>query len=212
MKKKLLILIGSILLFIIVLIVSANTIISSSTQSMIFDDINTVKANKVGLLLGTSNKLSDGRHNLFFQYRIDVAVQLYRAHKIDYILVSGDNHIKYYNEPEDMKKALLAQGVPDSAIVLDFAGFRTFDSVVRCKEVFGQETFTIISQKFHNERALYIAKSKNINAIAFNAKDVAAYDGFKTKLREKFARVKVFIDLLFDNQPRFLGEKIIIGK
>ena len=78
------------------------------------------------------------------------------------------------------------------------------------KEIFGQNSFTIISQEFHNQRAVYIANALNMNAIGYNAKDVNVYNGFKTKIREKFARVKVFVDFIFDKKPKFLGEKICI--
>ena len=110
-----------------------------------------------------------------------------------------------------MRKALLAKGVPDSVIVMDFAGIRTLDSVVRAKKVFGQDRFTIISQRFHNERALYIAKYNGIEAVGFNATDVDAYSGLKTNMRELLARVKVFVDLLFGKGPRHLGEPITIS-
>jgi SanA protein len=111
-----------------------------------------------------------------------------------------------------MRKALLANGIPDSSITLDFAGFRTLDSVVRCKEVFGQDNFIIISQHFHLERALYIAKKFNINAIGFAAQNPPEKYSFKTNVREYFARTKAIIDLYFLNtQPKFLGKKEIIN-
>ena len=90
---------------------------------------------------------------------------------------------------------------------LDYAGFRTLDSVVRAKEVFGQTRLTIISQRFHNERAIYLAEKNGITAIGFNARDVDVYAGLRTNIRELFARVKMFIDLAIDKQPHFLGEK-----
>ena len=171
-----------------------------------------VPTNKVGLVLGTSKWLKDGRPNLYFKYRIQAAYDLYKAGKIKYILVSGDNSFKNYNEPREMHNALVDLGVPSEAIVLDFAGFRTLDSVVRCKKVFGQQNVTIISQPFHNKRALYIASNYGMQAIGYNAKDVNLYSGLKTQLREKLARVKVFIDLyIINKQPKFLGDKIEIG-
>ena len=138
---------------------------------------------------------------------IDAAVELYKAGKINYILISGDNRKEEYNEPEEMKKALMQKGVPEKSIYLDYAGFRTLDSVVRAKEVFGQTRLTIISQRFHNERAIYLAEKNGITAIGFNARDVDVYAGLKTNIRELFARVKMFIDLAIDKQPHFLGEK-----
>jgi len=110
----------------------------------------------------------------------------------------------------EMKTSIIESGIDSSIIYLDYAGFRTFDSMVRVKEVFGQRSVTIISQKFHNERAIYIGKKLNIQVNGFNAKDVNQYYGFKTKLRELFARVKVIIDFLIGVEPRFLGPKVII--
>ena len=101
--------------------------------------------------------------------------------------------------------------IPEDKIILDYAGFRTLDSVVRAKEIFGQNSITIISQPFHNERAIYLANNYGIEAIGYNAQDV---EYWKKKLkihgREYLARVKMFIDLCTGKQPKFLGEKIVI--
>lgn len=188
----------------------ANSTINKQTESKIYSETDSIPENNVGLLLGTSKFLANGKSNQYFENRISATVQLYKAGKIKNIVISGDNSKKDYNEPEDMKNELIKRGIPEKRIYLDFAGFRTYDSVYRMKEVFGQNRFTIISQEFHNQRAVYIANSLNLTAIGFNAKDVNAYNGFKTKIREKFARVKVFIDLIFDKKPKFLGEKIEI--
>ena len=188
----------------------ANSTINEETHGKIFTVTDSIPANNAGLLLGTSKFLRNGKMNQYFENRISATVRLYKAGKIKNIVISGDNSKKDYNEPEDMKNELIKRGIPEQQIYLDFAGFRTYDSVYRMKEIFGQNRFTIISQEFHNQRAVYIANSMKINAIGFNAKDVNAYNGFKTKIREKFARVKVFIDLTFDKKPKFLGEKIEI--
>lgn len=192
-------------------IVACNYIINRSAAGHLYTDIEEIPGNGVGLLLGTSPKLKNGKNNLYFDHRITAAIQLYKAGKIKYILISGDNRRRNYNEPEYMKRALMRGGVPEEAIYLDYAGFRTLDSVVRAKKVFGQNRFTVISQKFHNARAIYIARRNGIDAIGFNARDVDAYSGFKTQIRERLARVKVFLDLLTRKQPKFLGEKIDIG-
>lgn len=195
----------------VLLIVGCNWYISSYASSYVYNDIKAIPINSVGLILGTSKKLSDGRKNLYFHNRIQAAVDLYTAKKIAHILVSGDNGSMYYNEPMDMKKALLALGIPDSIIYLDYAGFSTFDSMIRSKKVFGQQNITVISQQFHNERAVFIARERGITAIAYNARDVAAYNGFRTRLRELLARVKVFLDLyILNQQPKYLGPAISI--
>ena len=188
----------------------ANHSVESATESRVYDDAATIPANRVGLLLGTSRLLSNGRMNQYFTYRIDAVVRLINAHKIKYVVISGDNSKKSYNEPQDMKDALMARGLPESRIYLDYAGFRTYDSVYRMQAIFGQTDFTIISQEFHNKRALYIAQTLKLHAIGFNARNVTKYYGFKTNVREKFSRVKMFIDLALGKKPRFLGNKVEI--
>ena len=124
---------------------------------------------------------------------------------------SGDNRHVKYNEPEAMKQALMDSGIPAEDIILDYAGFRTFDSVVRAKEVFGQSSFTVVSQRFHNERAVFIAGKKAIDAIGFNAGDVGLPYGLTTYIRECFARCKVFLDLATGKKPHFLEDPVSIN-
>jgi SanA protein len=161
-------------------------------------------------VLGTSNRITDGSSNPYYTYRIDATISLYKAGKIEFILVSGDNGSIYYNEPNTIKKDLVDAGIPENVIFLDYAGFRTLDSMVRAKFIFGLDHVTVISQQFHNERAIYLAKQKGLNAIGFNAQDVSTSQGFKVQVREYFARVKVFIDVLLNTQPKFYGTKIEI--
>lgn len=186
----------------------ANTTITDTSSGFTTSDIDNVIPVKTGLLLGTSKTLSNGYRNEYFHNRIEATVSLYKNRKVKYLILSGDNSEKEYNEPQDMKDELIKRGIPDSVIYLDYAGFRTFDSVIRAKEIFGQDTILLISQEFHNQRAIYLARMNNITAWGYNAKDVSAYMGFKTKLREYFARNKVFIDILFGVKPKFLGQKI----
>jgi SanA protein len=212
MKKKrkfsLYILISIVIVF--ALTTWANITVNQTAKRFISDDMANVKPNNVGLLLGTSRSLKNGAKNDFFFNRIDAAIELFKGGKIRNIIISGDNSKTDYNEPTDMKTELVKNGIPDSLIYLDYAGFRTLDAVVRARDIFGQNSFIVISQKFHNERAVYLARKFGIDAFGYNAKEVQAYKGFKTKLREFFARDKMFLDLLFDVKPKFLGEKIII--
>lgn len=194
----------------VIYIFSNNAYVSNHVHSDLYSNINEVPTNKTALLLGTAKKLSNGRLNYYYKHRIDAAVALFKAGKIKNIIVSGDNGSIYYDEPTTMQKDLIARGIPKEKIFLDYAGFRTLDSVVRSKAIFGQEKITIVSQKFHNERAIYIAKSKGIEAIGYNAKNVNKHAGKKTRIREYFARVKMQIDLLFGKAPKFLGEQIDI--
>jgi SanA protein len=187
-----------------------NYLIIRKSSPFIYSRIELVPYNKAGLLLGTSKNFRGGAPNLYFDNRINAAVSLYRAKRIKYLIVSGDNRKASYNEPVMMKKELIRLGVPDMSIILDYAGFRTFDSVIRCREIFSQNSITIISQRFHLERAIYISHYFGIGAIGYEAKDVGWSSGFKTKIRENFARVKVFWDIHTGEKPKFLGKKITI--
>ncbi len=210
MKKKYYRFLGVFLITSILLILLSNFIIDSSAEGKTFTNINDVPENRVGLILGTSNRLASGGANPYYTFRINAAVQLYESNKIEFILVSGDNGTKYYNEPTTIKNDLVERGIPEGKIFLDYAGFRTLDSMVRAKEIFGLDSVTVISQKFHNERAVYIAERKGLTAIGYNAKDVPAKYGLKVQFREYFARVKVFLDLLFNTEPKFYGDKVEI--
>ena len=185
-----------------------NKTIEKAAKGKLYDDVNKIPYNDVAILLGTSKYLSHNILNPYYSHRITAAVSLLKAHKVKYIIISGDNSTVSYNEPYKMRTDLMKEGIDSAVIYLDFAGFRTFDSMIRLKEIFGQDSVTVISQQFHNERALYIAERENIYAIGFNAKDVPSSLGFRVQLREKFARVKVFLDYIFSKKPHFLGEKI----
>lgn len=214
LNRKIKIAVSSVLMLIIVCAGTAFicfSVVKNSAENRLYSDVNQIPHNKVGLLLGTAPVTPWGVQNNYYDYRINAATELFKARKIDYILVSGDNHSTDYDEPSCMRDSLMVRGIPKDKIILDYAGFRTLDSIVRAKEIFGQNSITIISQQFHNERALYLAKHYGIEAVAYNAKDV---EYWKKKLkihgREYLARVKMFIDLYTGKKPKFLGERIKI--
>lgn len=178
-------------------ILYCNVRIDRYSKDRLYDTVSDVPHCHTALVLGVPPVGKGGTPNLYFLYRMDAAAKLYEAGKIDRILVSGDNMKRGYDEPEAMKKALVERGVPEEIIFKDDAGFRTFDSVVRAKEVFGQSEFIVVSQKFHNERAVFIAGKKGIKAVGYNAADVRISYGLTTLIREWGARCKVFLDLLF---------------
>ena len=193
------------------LVVFCNFLVKSKAKGRLYDDVDAIPYRRVGLVLGTSPYNAHGGDNLYYLNRMNAAAQLYAAHKIDYILVSGDNRKLEYNEPEYMRRSLIALGVPDSVIVLDYAGFRTFDSMVRAKKVFGQDSVTVISQAWHNERAVYIAQHHDLDAIGFNATDIQYRRSYlKNHTREILAKTKVVLDMLFNKQPKFLGDPVPI--
>lgn len=210
-RRKIVIFFLGTFLFIILSILISNQYVINTTQPYLFNTVQQIPKNNVGLVLGTSSGLSNGRPNLYFTYRIDAAAQLFKAGKVKHLIVSGDNHIKNYNEPEEMRLALIAKGVPDSCITMDFAGFRTLDSVVRCQKVFGQSKFTVISQQFHNQRAVFLARQKGLDAIGFNAQDVSKNMALRTRIREPLARLKAVIDIfILNKEPHFLGPQVKI--
>lgn len=195
----------------LVIILSLNYWVIKSTRSQIYNDVSKIEARTVGLLLGTSRLNRYGNPNLFFKYRIEAATDLFREGKIKHIIVSGDNSHQEYDETTDMHDALVEAGIPDSCITLDYAGFRTLDSIVRCLKIFGQTDVIIISQEFHNERALFIANYYKMNALAFSTKDVPAKYSIRTTFREYFAKCKAVLDLyVLKKEPHFLGEVIKI--
>ena len=177
-----------------------------------FDTVAEVPRNRVGLVLGCSERGRDGRPNPFFQKRMAAAAALFHAGKVEYLLVSGDNHRVRCDEPSDMKEALQALGVPAERVVCDDAGFTTLDSVVRCKEVFRQSAVTIVSQQFHNERAIYLARAHGLEAIGFNAEAVSVQRGFRTYVREAASRLRAVWDVqVWGRKPKFLGAPVGIG-
>jgi len=212
MTKRRKILVSTILFAGLILLTTAycDKQVETASNGRIYSDPTQIPHNHVGLLLGTGKYLVGGYLNPYYKYRIDAATELMKAGKVEYLIISGDNGRKEYNEPEMMRSDLIAAGVDSARIFLDFAGFRTFDSMVRLKEIFSQSSVTVISQEFHNQRALFIAGKEGIAAVGYNAQDVAAKAGLRTQIREKFARVKVFVDYLFGTKPKFLGPKVKI--
>ena len=198
---------GFLIVFTAVLLLS-NFLVRKASKNLTYDSAEEIPYNHTGLVLGTSKKAKGGGENLFFKYRMEAAVELYKAGKINFIIVSGDNSEFYYNETRDMKKSLVKMGIPEDCIVEDFAGFSTLDSVIRAKEVFGQDSVTVISQEFHNQRAIFIGKNHDIYALGFNAKKVPAKYSTFTHTREYFARVKALLDIyVLRRMPKFYKEK-----
>jgi SanA protein len=192
-------------------VIVATLLVANNARGKTYHDLALIPARRVGLVLGCSRLLPDGRRNAFFDNRIQAAAGLIRARKVEYLVVSGDNHVRDYDEPQDMKDSLIQAGVPAERILCDYAGFRTLDSVVRVREVFDQTAVTVISQEFHNERAIFIARYRGVDAIGFDAPEVDAYNSFKTKCRELVARSAMLLDLfVFHRGPKYLGAKVTI--
>jgi len=198
-----------ILILGIATILTINYTIHYSTQDHIYTSTKDIPAKKAALLLGTTKYIAKGKKNYFYLYRIRAAVRLWKAGKIKAIVVSGDNGTRYYDETTTMYNDLVKAGIPARYITRDYAGFRTLDSIVRAKAIFGLDDYIIISQPFHLERALFIARAKGHKAIGFAAKDIPGTDAaLKMKLREYLARTKAFLDLyILGTDPKFYGKK-----
>jgi SanA protein len=203
-------LILGVVLFLI--LATTNFWVVKSTESEVLTDYKLLPDSGVALVLGTSHRMIDGSPNPFFHNRMATAAELYKEGKIIHFIVSGDNRTKYYNEPAEMQKALIKLGVPSSSITLDYAGLRTLDSIVRCKEIFGQSKIIIITQPFHSYRALFISNFYDVNAVALAAEEPAQEAAPRVYLREYFARTKAILDLyILRTAPRHLGEKEPLG-
>lgn len=191
----------------VLFVVGINIYVVNSSNGDIFEEASNVPSCDVALLLGTSRILAGGLKNSYFFHRIDAAVRLYEAGKVKKIIVSGDNGSSYYNETEDMREELVKRGIPSKDIVNDHAGFRTLDSVVRAKSVFGQTRIVVVSQRFHIQRALFIARAHEIEAFGYIAKDpVNSRSTTKVMAREYLARVKAFLDCyILGTDPKFPG-------
>lgn len=200
-----------LILAVVAFVVFCNVSISRYAKSRLYDSVDSIPRRHAAVVLGTSPLGRGGGPNLFFNARMKACAELWEADKIDRIIVSGDNRHTYYNEPQAMTKALVEMGIPKDVIYADYAGFRTFDSMVRAHKVFEQQSFIVVSQKFHNERAIFIAHWKGIDAIGYNAQDYPYRYGLVTHIREWFARCKVYIDLLTGVEPHFLGDPVDIS-
>ena len=189
---------------------SGNNWVKQSAQPYMYNDISHLPANEVGLLLGTTKWIGTGVKNEYFVNRVEAAAMLIHNGKLKHLIVSGDSS-RYYNEPREMLDALLALGVSSTDITLDYAGYRTYDSILRCLRKYDQRKITIISQASHNYRAVFIARANGMNAVAYNAE---APEGAASNpnYREFWARLGAIIDVyIFRTKPRNMGEKVDVG-
>lgn len=186
---------------------------NNTSLNFIYKDIKKIPKKRAALLLGTSKYLKGGGKNYFYTYRIEAVVALWKAKKIDAIVVSGDNSTKYYDETTTMYKDLIKAGIPKKYITKDHAGLRTLDSIVRARAIFDLDDYIIVSQEFHLKRALYIAHEKGQKAIGFAAKDIKnTPTAQKMETREFFAGIKAFFDLkVLMTEPKFYGEKVKVN-
>ena len=214
MFKKIKLTLFFLIISIVIGAILINLYIIYGSSGYIFKDIKEVPKTNVALVLGTAKYVKKGHINYFYKYRIDAAIKLYKNKVVKAILVSGDNATKYYNEPVRMRNDLIKGGVPASRIYMDYAGFRTLDSIKRAQAIFGLKRYIIVSQKFHLPRAIFIARANGAEAFGFEARSFEESSATtKMNIREPFARVKAFLDIyILSTKPKFFGkfEKIYI--
>lgn len=184
----------------------ADWYVGSCSKGKLYNQVSDIPCRRAALVLGCG-KYTQGRPNLYYKYRIDAAAELWQAGKIDAIVVSGDNSRKDYDEPRSMKADLVEKGIPAEYIAVDCAGFRTLDSVIRAKKIFGLDDYIVVSQPFHCRRAVYLANKKGQSVIGYCATDVSGSSGVKVRLRETLARAKAVLDVLTSKHSKYLGEQ-----
>jgi SanA protein len=201
---------GLILLLFLFVLVGANLLIPARSQSRIYHSVDTVPPAKVAVVLGTSKYLPGGRTNLYYRYRIEAAAALYHRGKVRFLLLSGDNSQKDYDEPTQMKNDLIAAGVPPDRLYLDFAGFRTLDSILRAKHIFGLTEAIVVSQQFHLERAIFLGDAHGLRLTGLAARDVSGRNRLRVQVREVAARVMAVWDVFVGRRAKFAGETILL--
>ena len=194
----------SIVLWWIVLIILNYFLINFLANPFINTDEN-ISLHTVWIIFWTSKSTVNGGQNLFFLKRIEHAVRLYQAGKIEYILVSGDNRRSDYDEPSDMRDALIKRGIPSENIILDYAGLSTWDSVARAQTIFWAEDLLLISQKFQVQRGLVACFRFDLKCQWSASEDVAVWIAPRVYIREFAARIKLRYDFFISPSPTIGG-------
>ncbi len=190
-------------------VAATNYVVLRAGRGRTFFQTDEVPARDVAIVLGTSAKLRGGWRNPFFESRIDAAAELWRVHKVRHFILSGDNRHRDYDEPTTMRRALASRGVPASAMTLDYAGFRTLDTMARAHQVFGQRSVILVTDDFHLPRSLFLADAYGLEAVGFGGRPVPLRWSAKTRVREIVSRVKAWLDVyILHTQPKFFGPPV----
>lgn len=208
MKKRVILSTSLVILTMLVLAIVCDVVVSHSAEEQTYNDVSQVPHLKVGVVLGTSPiSIWTGRRNYYFDNRISTAAQLYMRGKVDWLIVSGGDYREAengYDEPVAMRDSLVKQGVDPTHIILDYDGTRTLNTIAKLRDVYQLDSVILVSQQYHNERALYQAKHLDINAIAVNAKTPKHKTSWvRNRGREIIARIKMFVDIVVNKQPEF---------
>jgi len=207
--RKMLVPLCASLAVLLAFVVAANLWVLYSLPSLVYEKAGDVPKVQVALILG-ARVFSDGRMSHMMQDRADAGLELYRAGKVRKIIMSGDHGTKTYDEVNTVKNYLLENGVSPADLFLDHAGFDTYDSLYRARDIFGAYSLVVVTQKFHLPRALYIGRSLGLEVYGYPA-DKRQYQGmFWNETREVAARTKAFLEVSLGAKPKFLGEKISV--
>lgn len=205
--------ISTLFTLLLLLIVSVRLYSAVRATSQIYT-LETVPEQPVAVIFGAWI-FPDGTPSAMLADRVKMGVQLYAAGKVKALLLTGDNHITSYNEPESMRQYALPLGVPDSALVLDYAGFRTYDSCYRARDIFKVGQAVLVTQAFHLDRALLTCNQLGIESVGVAA-DVVRPEGYArsnllvSQVREFPSTAFTLIDLLIGRKPTFLGDPLPI--
>jgi len=194
---------GLLLSFIIV----TNIVFYATTKAHIYNDVAEAPSADTALIPGASVS-SDGVLSPIFIDRVNVAIALYEVGKVSKVLVSGDNSTDSNNEVNPVRLYLISEGIPDEDIFLDHAGFDTYSTMYRARDIFGVTSVLITTQSFHLPRSVFIARRLGMEASGVNA-DIGNIL-FRNNVREVIANEKAVLDLIFNRKPKFLGEEIPI--
>lgn len=201
--------IGAVGIIALMIILLVNFHIDSKSGPYIFSDINSMPSVQAALVLG-AKVYQNGTLSGMLEDRAAAAVDLYESGKAEKILVSGDHGGKNYDEVNAVKDYLMERGVSEEDIFLDHAGFDTYDSLYRAKEVFKARSVIAVTQNFHLPRAVYIGNSLGIETYGLSAdRHLYANIGYN-KLREILSKAKAFLDVNFHSKPKFLGDPILV--
>lgn len=189
-------------------IVLTNIVVHVESSAYIYKNAKDVPEAQVAIILG-AGVYTNGKLSPVFQNRVDKAIELYQAKKVSKILASGDNSTVEHNEVNPVRNYLLGKGIPDSDIYLDHAGFDTYSTMYRARDIFQVSSVIVVTQSFHLPRSIFIARMLGIQAYGIPADD--GETPAENYLREIFANEKAVLNLLLERQPKFLGEVIPIN-
>lgn len=197
---------GAMLLLATLLFIAGNFWVLASTARFIDDNINECRPTDVAIVFGTSHWTRSGFRNPYFHSRMRTSAQLIADQRVSHLLISGDNRTQSYNEPRAMWRDLSRRGVPADQLTMDFAGFSTYDTLVRARDVFQLDNALLVTQRWHLPRAIFIGRALGMDVTGCAADDEAAAGEWRLKLREWVARVATLGDLyVWGREPYFLG-------